>query len=196
MLLSRYRTHIIYPHLCPSFSVSLYIISRPHTDLLLDIRLTANDLRRRIRKCEAEESTQLTRLRQSIRDGRSHISTVHAENVIRQRIELVRLETTLGQLVALADRLKEAIINASASGAQFTGGGAPALDATMLADRQLVQSLLQTARLSAAVAVQPVASAQVEELMASLLGTNEDGLASVASMQQDELMTRLRSLRK
>lgn len=158
-------------------------------ELLIDLRMMGNDLRRRIRKCETEESAQLTRLRESTREGRSHISPVHAENVIRQRTELVRLETTLGQLVGLADRLKKAIMNASVS------DGSGQIEAALLADRQLAIRVLQEAR-SATADQAPVPRTEIDTLISRLTETSEDGLASIASMQQDELMNRLRSLRK
>lgn len=180
---------------CPSFSIHFTPFPTTiqfTTELLLDIRLAANDIRRRIKKCEAEETNQLTRLRQSTRDGRSQISTVHAENVIRQRNELVRLESILGQLVALSGRLKQAMmINAAAA-----SGGTGNSDATLLADRQLAIRVLQEAK-STLPAAQPVPSDEVDRVISRLMETNEDGLAAtVASMQQDELMNRLQSLRK
>lgn len=159
-------------------------------ELLLDIRMAANDIRRQIKKCETEESAQLTRLRQSTRDGRTQISTVLAENVIRQRIELVRLEAMLGPLVALSARLKQAIMNAAVS------VGMGETDSNVLADRQLADGLLQQAKLPSTAHTDPVSSSEVYDLIARLSETDEQGLASLASMQQDELMDRLRSLRK
>lgn len=154
------------------------------------MRVAAHNLRRRMRKCEAEESTQLTRLRQSIRDGRTQIATVHAENVIRQRTELVRLEAMLGPLVTLADRLKDALMKGPSAVVP------DAIDTSLLADIQQAKGKLCKAQKYKFV-IRPVARVEVDDLIAQLTEPPpEDGFATIASMQQDELMNRLRSLRK
>lgn len=184
---------------CPSDSCLRpnHIPQKLGTDRLLELRLATNDLRRRIKKSEAEEAAQMTRLRRSTRDGRSHVSPVHAENVIRHRNEQVRLQATLQQVIALVERLKQiTLLNASGrAGNDFE------LEATLLADSARVKILLDSTSSSEAM---PVPTVQVDELIRELVDettvVNDSGspdrLASNASMEQDQLMDRLRSLRK
>lgn len=154
--------------------------------------MASNDIRRQIRKCETNESAQLTRLRESTRAGRSQVSIVHAENVIRHRYELVRLESILEKLVGLSGRLKQVLMTNPDA---VSDGNRPTANARILADRQQAESVLQEAK-SPAVVSGPVPRTEVDNLISQLSETTDDCLASIASMQQDELMNRLRSLRK
>lgn len=160
------------------------------------MRLAANDLKRRIKKCAGEESAQLERLRRTVREGNRQLAQVHAENVIRRRNELVRLHHALGQVVALNDRLKQLLLSPGSKDMLIPC--AQAQD-TLRADAAEVKESIAGIPVGD---MTPVSAVQTQELIHQLedelafeAGTS-DRFASVASQQQDELMERLRSLRK
>lgn len=176
----------------------------PHTDApspdqLVDVRLQRQHLRRTVKKIADKEADAKAKMMQSMRDGRMDVAQVHAECVMRQRMEQARTHRVLATVERLYDDMMRAMRAIPAGGKRTAEAGPQAA---------YISAVLNDVRMLAACPATELtgdeANRLIEQVMAEIrvqMSPNSRTAAAVPdettpTRQQDELIRRLNDLRR
>eukprot|EP00052_Salpingoeca_macrocollata_P033412 m.8325 g.8325 ORF g.8325 m.8325 type:complete len:196 (-) comp5105_c0_seq1:59-646(-) len=190
---------------------------------LFNLKMTVKQLEREAKKCEKNEKTERTKLKQSIQKGNNEGARIHAENAIRQKNQALNFLRMSARIDAVAQRVQTAVTMKKVTSSMK--GVVGAMDKAM-ASMNLVQMTqlmekfeqqfedldVQTQVMDGAMSQSTTLTTpegQVDSLMQQVaeehglelnmeLGTHQVGAASLstANQEQDDLNERLAKLRQ
>jgi len=191
---------------------------------LFQLKFAAKELMRNAKKCEKDEKTEKSKLKQAIQKGNAECARVHAENAIRKKNEALNYMRMSSRIDAVSSRVQTAVTTRKIT--QSMAGVVKAMDAAMRAmnlekvsqlmdkfEREFENLDVQSASMENAMSATTTLNApqgQVDALMMQVADeagldlnmelpsgqTTAVGASTQASAEQDELTQRLAKLRQ
>jgi len=191
---------------------------------LFNLKFAAKELLRNSKKCEKDEKTEKNKCKQAIQKGNAECARIHAENAIRKKNEALNYMRMSSRIDAVAARVQTAVTTKRVT--QSMGGVVKAMDAAMRSmnlekvsqlmdqfERQFENLDVQSGTMENAMSATTTLNApqsQVDALMHQVADeaglelnmelpagqTAAVGASTQASVEQDELSSRLAKLRQ
>jgi len=191
---------------------------------LFNLKFAAKELMRNSKKCEKDEKTEKSKLKQAIQKGNMECARVHAENAIRKKNEALNYMRMSSRIDAVSSRVQTAVTTRKIT--QSMAGVVKAMDAAMRSmnlekisqlmdkfEREFENLDVQSASMETAMSSTTTLNApqgQIDALMMQVADeagldlnmelpsgqTSAVGASTKASAEQDELTQRLAQLRQ
>uniref|UniRef100_A0A3B4ENW8 Charged multivesicular body protein 1b-1-like n=1 Tax=Pundamilia nyererei TaxID=303518 RepID=A0A3B4ENW8_9CICH len=96
---------------------------------LFNLKFAAKELQRNSRKCDKEEKSEKTKVKQAIQKGNMEAARIHAENAIRQKHQSINFLRMSARVDAVASRVQTAVTMNQVS--KSMSGVVKSMDATL-----------------------------------------------------------------